>query len=488
MYGELIKYVKDAGVLASVGELLGWDYEVTMPRGASSLREMEMSLVASLRHKMLTDPRIGELLAKIDAGSLSEPEQANVREIRRNYDRALRIPVSLVEKSASLSIRAHEAWQKARATNDFPLFLPFLEQFVEIKRAMALAIGGKEEPYQTLLSEYEPDIRLAELEVFFKEIERSIVPLVEAIAKREVPDTGILKRHVGISKQMKYNRGLAQRLGYDFKKGRLDTAVHPFTGCFGRITTRFTDGWAGTISSTVHESGHGMYEHNLPEEHFGTPLGSYRSLGVHESQSRLWENHVGKSLAFWRGEYPRLRKAYAPILDDLSPEAFYRLINVVAPGFIRVNADELTYSLHIALRFEIEKALVCGSLRAKDVPEAWNEGMRRSLGIVPPSDALGCLQDSHWTDGSFGYFPTYTYGSAIAAQLMEAATRSIPSLENEIGSVEVAELNVWLKENIHRHGCRYSTEELVTRATGDVPNPRAYIDYLNRKFRALYSV
>ena len=487
-YDELVSLTEKHGVFDSISELLEWDKETIMPRGASQIREKQREILEYQTHTNATNPRIGEILKTMDRSTFSEEQIAQVREIERNYKTKTCIPAELVKKEVRLKPRALASWKKAREENDFSIFETPLSEFVEIQKQKAHHINKKAHSYQTLLNEYERGFSLEEINTIFSRIKTTCVPLIKQIAVAAEPDTSFLSRDIPEEKQMLFFKEIASFLGFSFEKGRLDISVHPFSSAYGRITTRFTDGWWGAIGSVIHELGHGKYEHNLPFDNFGTPLGNARSLGVHESQSRLWENHVGKSHSFWSGYFGTLKQSYAPYLDDVSFEKFYRAINVVRSDFIRVNADELTYTLHIVIRFEIEKALIEGSLDVKDIPSAWNKKTEEILGITPPNDTLGCLQDIHWGYGEFGYFPTYTIGSMLAAQLWNAAKREIPFLDSLVYEGNFSPLNNWLEKKIHRHGCRYSTKELIYRATGKEPSVDDYVSYLYKKFSNLYSL
>jgi len=493
MYDELIRLLQHKGYLGSVDPLLQWDQFVTMPPGALEFHVKQVAAIQYQCHRLETDPRIGQILAEIDRDGLDEVQLVNLCEIETLYDRMIRVPDSLVSERAELRVKSHEAWVVAKDENNFKKFLPFLERSIEIAREVALCIDKTSDPYETLLHEYEPNISLSELNILFTEIKKVVVPLVESICTESnqlkfLYDTYLLHREIPESLQMVFCRRLADIIGYDFEKGRLDTSVHPFTLAYGRITTRFSDGWWGAVASTIHEVGHAKYEHGLPLEHFGTPLGTARSMGIHESLSRLWENHVGKSHEFWKGQYDVLQNTYASALRYVNVDEFCTLINTVKPGYIRVNADELTYSMHILLRLEIEQALINDTLAARDLPEAWNIGMEKSLGVTPPTDTLGCLQDIHWAQGCFGYFPTYLFGSMISAQLWNAAEKKIDDLLLKIEKGDFFELDTWLFENIYIHGCRFSTKELIARACGEEPCSKYYTRYLHEKFSTLYDL
>ncbi len=484
-YLELISLVRKAGILGGINELLSWDQEVMMPKGANTVRSMEMGVIAEVSHDIGTQDKIGLLISQINETKLSTKEIVTLREIKEDYERAKKVPSSLVKEAAELYANAMEVWRKARETNTYSLFAPWLEKIIDINKRYAQAINPNEDSYAILFYDYEKGLTLDEVRAFFKTLKAELVPLIHKIGTQAKVDTKILSKKIPVETQMKFNHYLAELIGYDFSKGRLDVSTHPFTAGYGRITTRFDEGWLPSILSTLHESGHGMYEHNLPISDYGLPAGTARSLGVHESQSRFFENHIGRSKQFWKTLFPKLQKEYGL---DVSFEVFYRLINIVEPGFIRVNADELTYSMHVILRFEIEQDLLHGVLSVNDLPKAWNAKMKEYLGVVPPTDSLGCLQDMHWASGGVGYFATYAIGSMISAQLFAAAKRAIPKLEQQIEKHNFKELHAFLKTNIHSKGCLYSTKELILKATGKEPGPDDYVSYLKQKFEELYSL
>jgi carboxypeptidase Taq len=418
-----------------------------------------------------------------------------VREWRRAYDRATKIPQSLVEELARVTTEAQQVWEQAKKKNDYASFRPMLERVVELKRQEADAVGFKEHRYNALIEEYEPGTTVAELKTLFVGLTAELSPLVKKIVgSPKQPDTGVLAREFPIDRQKVFAEAAAVAIGFDFRAGRLDTTAHPFCSGFGpgdcRITTRYNPRFFNeAFFGVLHETGHAMYEQSLPAEHFGTPLGVACSFGIHESQSRLWENQVGRGRPFWDHFYPRLKQTFPTALADVSLEAFYGAINDVRPSLIRVEADEATYNLHIALRFELELALLSGDLTTADLPGAWNERFEALFGIRVPDDARGCLQDIHWSFGGIGYFPTYTLGNLYAAQLMEAARRDLSSaLEEEFRRGEFSRLKDWLGRHIHKHGQRFRAGELCRRATGAPLSPKSFLSYLNEKFEALCGV
>ncbi|MFO0806656.1 MAG: carboxypeptidase M32 [Gemmataceae bacterium] len=492
-YDELIRRSKELGVLNSCAAVLGWDQQTYMPPGGANLRGEQMAFLASLSHQKFTDPKIGELLAgaEADAG-LDDGAKANLRELRRGYDRATKLPPSLVEELARVTTQAQQAWQEAKTKNAFATFQPHLEKVVALKRQEADAVGFKSHPYDALIEEYEPGTTVAELKTLFAGLTKELVPLIQSIAKSpKKPNPGVLQREFPIDRQKVFAEAAAVAFGFDFHSGRLDVTSHPFCSGFGpgdcRITTRYNPRFFNeAFFGVLHETGHALYEQNLPAEHFGTPLGAACSFGIHESQSRLWENQVGRGRPFWEHFFPRLRQTFPTALADVSLDEWYFAANDVKPSLIRVEADEATYNLHIALRFELELALLTGDLPVKDLPAAWNERMKAFLGLDVPSDTQGCLQDIHWSFGGIGYFPTYTLGNLYAAQLMDAARRDLAGLDDDFRRGEFGRLKGWLTEKVHKHGQRYRANELCKRATGRDLSPQPFLDYLKGKYDPLY--
>jgi carboxypeptidase Taq len=495
-YTELLQRVREGAVLESCASVLSWDQQTYMPRHGSAHRAEQMALLARLGHEMLTAPRIGELLANVEnsplSGNPSSETAANIREMRRQYDRAVKLPGELVEELARVTSRAQQIWQEARKANDFPAFRPWLEKIVELERQKAQAIGYRTVPYDALLDEYEPGATTAEITRLFAELRDDLVPLVSAIiASGRRPRRDLLEREYPVAEQERFGKEAASAIGFDFEAGRLDVTTHPFCSGIGpgdcRITTRYNSRhFNEALFGILHEAGHGIYEQGLPAEHFGTPLGTFASLGIHESQSRLWENQVGRGRPFWEHFFPRAQKTFPEALGDVSLDDFLFAVNDVRPSFIRVEADEATYNMHVILRFELEQALISGDLKAADVPAAWNEKFQSSFGLTPPTDAQGCLQDIHWSMGGLGYFPTYTLGNLYAAQFMEQARADLGDLDADFRAGNFARLKGWLNEKVHRPGRRYPAGELCRRVTGRPLSHKPLLTYLRNKYAPLY--
>jgi len=497
-YPELLRRVKDAAVLGSCGSLLGWDERTYMPHGGSAHRGEQMALLARLTHEMTTAPAIGDLLNAVENTELTrDPESdaaVNVREIRRAYDRQVKLPQRLVEELARVTSLAQQVWQEARKADDFAAFRPSLEKIVALKREEAQAVGYKSVPYDALLDEYEPGADTAEITRIFAALRQDLAPLAQAIASsgRKAPRE-LLERAYPAERQQAFGRAAAAAIGFDFEAGRLDTTTHPFCSGIGpgdcRITTRYNPRFFNeSFFGILHEAGHGLYEQGLPAEHYGTPRGTAASLGIHESQSRLWENQVGRGRAFWDHFFPKARETFPEALRDVRPDDFYSAVNDVRPSYIRVEADEATYNMHIILRFELEQALVGGDLKPADVPAAWGEKFRQSFGLTPPTDREGCLQDIHWSSGGIGYFPTYTLGNLYAAQFMEAARRDLGGLDDDFRRGEFGRLKGWLNEKVHGAGQRWRAGVLCEKVTGRPLSHKPLLEYLRGKYEPLYGV
>jgi carboxypeptidase Taq len=495
-YQELIQRSREQSLLGSCAELLAWDEETYMPRAGAAHRGNQQALLAGLHHEQATDPRLGELLRVVESSSLVadplSPEAVNVRELRRGYDRLTRVPRKLVEELARTTSLAQREWVVARQEGDFALFRPWLDKIVTLKRREAEAIGYETVPYDALLDEHEPGARCADLAVLFDTLRRGLLPLIAEITDSgHKPDVSILRRDYALDRQRTFGEMTAAAIGFDFQRGRLDTATHPFSTSIGpgdcRITTRYnTQHFSDAFFCILHEAGHGLYEQGLDPAHHGTPMGEVGSLAVHESQARLWENTVGRRRSFWEHFFPLARQVFHDALGDVSLESFHRAINYVEPSLTRVTADEVTYNLHILARFELEQALIAGELKAADLPVAWNEAYRRYLGITARNDVEGCLQDGHWASGLVGYFPTYTLGNVFAAQLFAAARTTVGDLDEQFGHGDFGGLLGWLRDKVHRHGSRFRAAQLMERATGSPPDPRPFLESLRRKYGELY--
>ncbi|MEX2186306.1 MAG: carboxypeptidase M32 [Pirellulales bacterium] len=497
-FEALCQHVRESALLASTVETLGWDERTMLPQEAGAYRAEQMTYLAGLVHQKRTDPRLGEWLAELDAGDLAaDPHSdaaATIRNLRREYDRQRKLPQRLVEELTRATVLGQQNWVTARKADRFADFAPQLDTIMKLSREKADALGYTGARYDALLDEYEPHALSNEVAVVLENLRRELVPLVEAIAgSSQKPDLSILKRQFPAAAQEAFGRAAAARIGFAFSRGRLDTTSHPFCTGLGpndcRITTRYDEQFfPSAFFGILHEAGHGIYEQGLRGDWFGLPPGEAISLGIHESQSRMWENLVGRSQPFWRHFYPQAVAAFPEALADVPLDAFHFAVNNVQPSLIRVEADEATYNLHILVRFELEQALINDELPIGDLPAAWNEKYRAYLGIAPPSDALGVLQDIHWSAGLVGYFPTYSLGNLYAAQFFDRADAEIGPLDEQFAAGEFGPLRNWLGEKIHRQGKCYTAAELVEHVTGKPLSHEPLIRRLRGTLGALYGV
>jgi carboxypeptidase Taq len=490
---ERLAVVSDLNGAAS---LLGWDQQTYMPPGGAAARAEQLATLGRLAHEALISDEIGELLegasAESTGSSSDSDESCLVRVVRRDYEKARKVPAALVAEIARATSLGMEVWVQARKDSNFAVFQPALQRILDLQRDLARCLGFEESLYDALLDQYEPGMKKSELVRIFSEMKVGLVPLVQSISERlDHVDDGVLRKTYPEAAQWEFSLEVARRLGYDFRRGRQDKSVHPFTTSFSvndvRITTRVDEQFLPTaLFGTLHECGHALYEQGVSQNLERSPLASGASLGVHESQSRLWENLVGRSRGFWRFFLPRLKQAFPQNLQDVSLESFYRSINRVEPSLIRVEADEVTYNLHILLRFELESELVESRLALADLPEAWNSGMKALLGVVPQNDAEGVLQDVHWSNGLIGYFPTYSLGNLLSVQLFEKAQTAIPALAAQIENGDFASLLDWLRTNVHQHGRKFLPSQLIQLATGESLQAAPYLRYLREKYSEIY--
>jgi carboxypeptidase Taq len=497
-YDELIRRVREEATLASIEALLEWDEETRMPAGAVEGRSEQLALVAGLLHERGTDPRIGELLEELEGSSLlADPDEfhaVNVRELRRDYDRYVRLPRGLVQDLARTTAVAQRVWADARAAADFGRFRPHLEKIVELKRAEARCVGYEREPYDALIDDYEPGITSAIVGRLFDALRRELVPLAARIAEASPrPHVATLRRPVALEGQRTFGEKVARAIGFDFDRGRLDLGVHPCCTSLGpgdcRIGLRFDlRDFVGGVLTVLHEVGHGLYEQGLDPQHYGTPMGEAASVGMDESQARLWENRVGRSRGFWEHFLPLARERFPEALGDVELDEFHFAVNRVTPSLIRVHADEVTYNVHVMIRFELERALMAGDLAASELPGAWSDSYRQYLGVTPTNDAEGCLQDGHWADGLFGYFPTYTLGDVFGAQIFARAAGELGDLEGCFARGEFRELVRWLGERIYRQGARHASTRLIEVVTGSPPDHRPLIEAIKARYGTLYDL
>jgi carboxypeptidase Taq len=485
--------------------LLSWDQETYMPAGGGEARAEQIAVLQGLSHQKLVSAETDKLLSQwIDPATgqaaeqpgeaWDEPSRSLLREVWRDYTRAKKLPSDFVIKLSRECSLAQQVWAQAKEQSNFARFLPNLRTILTLKREEAEYLGYKDSPYDALLDVYEPGSTIAGLRPVFAQLKARLVPLLKNITESRVRiDDHILRRSYDPGRQLEFGRLVLVAMGYDFERGRLDLSAHPFTTSFHptdvRVTTRvYEHELQSCLFSCIHEGGHGLYDQGLDQRYFGTPLGESVSLGIHESQSRLWENCVGRSRAFWRFFYPLLQQTFSDQLRDVDLEQFYAAINGVKPSLIRVEADELTYNLHIMLRFEIEQDLIEGRTQPDDLPGLWNHKMKEYLGITPTQDSDGVLQDVHWSLGAFGYFPTYTLGNLYSVQFFEQAKLEVPRLEEDIAAGQLLGLRRWLEQKIHRWGRTFTPDHLARRVTGTGISPEPFLAYLEKKYGELYQL
>ncbi len=501
-YTDLVSMARKSWTLGSIAALVSWDQETYMPEGGAAARAEQSSLIARLAHEEHTHDRRGELIAECegDAELMQDGTEtaACVREMRRDYDLATKLPSDLVAALAKAQSETQEIWKHAREKDDFKSFAPALENVLSLTREKAQCYGvpAGGELYDALLNEYEPGATAKEIEAVFTPLgERLSALIADITANGTPPAIDFLYRSIPTEKQHAFGRTVTAAFGFDYNKGRLDTTTHPFCSGFGagdtRMTTRYSEtNFPDAIGSTMHECGHGLYEQGLPKEgeHCGTPLAEAVSLGIHESQSRMWENMVGRSRAFWSWALPEAKKTFGTVIDDVDLDMMVKGMNTCTPSFIRVESDEPTYNLHVMLRFGIERALMSGDLSVNDLPDAWNARFKELLGLDVPNDAQGCMQDVHWSFGLVGYFPTYTLGNLYAAQFWETINEQIPDLDEQIARGDFASLLAWCRTNIHQHGRRYSASELCMRATGKELSADPLLRHLESRVKPAYGM
>ncbi len=498
-YAKLFKLSQEAKVLEGVITLLGWDAETYMPVGAADIRTTQRELLAGLVHDRRTSKKYRDALGrlvdlksgKVIGEGLSNKQKAALREWHRDFRMATALPTAFVKEFMKVTSDSLHPWRNARENNDFKSFIPSLERILDLNRKKAELLGYREHPYDALLDAYEPCMTTKEVAKLFGTLKPAITSLLQRIKKAKQVNDQILQGTYTHAQQMELADKLLHAIGYDMDRGRLDLSAHPFSNAThptdSRITTRLDpNNPLGSLLAVLHEAGHGFYEQGLPTDEYGSPLGEAISLGIHESQSRFWETRIGLSQPFWSFCLPLLQEVLAPKFRDVSDIQLFRAVNKVVPSLVRVEADEVTYTLHIILRFEIELALMEGSLKVKDLPEAWNAKMTELLGVTPKNDAEGCLQDIHWSMGAFGYFPTYALGNVYAGMLFEAFEKSFPTWSQKIKKGEFAFTREWLTEQVHQHGRYYSGPDLIKKICGKKMSAEPYIDYLNKKYKKVY--
>lgn len=484
--------------LHKAAALLGWDQQTYMPPGGATARAEQLATLHKTAHSWFITDEIGELIEALNsngAGRDFDSDEASLlRVVARDYEKARKVPSELVAEFARVTALAFEIWAKARERSDFSMFQPHLEKIVDLNLQLAEALGYEDRIYDPLLDQFEPEMKTAQVAAIFDDLKVELLPFAKTIFERtDAVDDSALHVNYDGQKQWDFGVEVIKDFGFDFARGRQDKSVHPFTTSFSisdvRLTTRIDTNYLPTaLFGTLHECGHGLYEQGINLSLERTSLDDGASLGIHESQSRLWENLVGRSREFWSHYFPRLQTFFPDQLADIDTEAFYRAVNRVEPSFIRVEADEVTYNLHIMIRFELENDMLEGKVKIVDLPEAWNAKMEEYFGIVPPNDAQGVLQDVHWSGGSLGYFPTYALGNLISVQFFDKAKSDIPSLHDQIAAGQFEELHNWLQEHIHQHGRKYTPADLVKRVTGNNLTAGNYVAYITTKYSDIYEL
>lgn len=500
-YDKLHALSKNISLMNAIHSLLDWDQETYMPKEAIELRSQQTEIMASLVHKQRTSKKFAAALAtlidlktgEIVDSNLSAPQVAALREWRKDYLRSSKLPNSFVKLFAKTTSAACHIWQTAKEHNDFKAFAPHLEKIVSLSRKKADILGFADHPYDALLDLYEPEMKTSFLTPLFSGLKLSLTQLLKEISVKPPFQDDFLHRHCPPHKQLEFAHKILHKMGFHSSTSRLDTSSHPF--CTGmqpkdtRMTTKIhPENILFNIGAVMHEGGHGLYNMNLPIEHYGSPLCEQISLGIDESQSRFWETLIGQCYPFWQHFFPALQAELPEQFGSVQMDNFYAALNKVEPGLIRIDADEVSYNLHIIIRFEIEKGLIEGTIKVKEIPELWNSKMREYLGTCPEFDGQGCLQDIHWSLGYIGYFPTYTLGNLYSVQFFEAFEKAHPNWKEHVAKGSLDFVRDWLKENIHRHGRQFTSAELCQRVTGGLLSEEPYVNYLTKKYRKLYSL
>lgn len=494
---QLMELGGEISDLSRITALMGWDQQVYMPPGGAEERGMQSSVIGRLIHEKFTSDEVGQLIADLETevGDLNADtdEARSTKVVKRSYEKQTKVPLPMLMEQIQVTTMAHQAWVEAKAKSDFSIFEPHLTRIVDLSKQYADLFKPYDHIYDPLLDDYEPGMKTAEVKEIFNKLRPQQVELLQAIAEKEPPDNSFLKQYYKEEYQELFGRHVITRFGYDWNRGRLDVTHHPFTTGFGqgdvRITTRYLkDDGASALFSTMHEAGHAMYEQGIPAKYNRQILGTAASLAIHESQSRLWENLVGRSKEFWSFFYPSLQMLFPEYLANVDVNQFYRGINRVEPSLVRVEADEATYNMHIMLRLEIEMGLIEGSMEVKDLPEIWNTKMQDYLGITPPNDAAGVLQDVHWSSGLVGYFPTYALGNLASVQLWDKMVEENPNIPDEIAKGKFDTILGWMHDHVHQYGSKYEPQELMVKATGSKITPEPYVKYLKTKYSEIYDL
>ncbi|MFN4247321.1 MAG: carboxypeptidase M32 [Flavipsychrobacter sp.] len=492
LYAAYKETTQKAADLNNASAVLGWDQEVYMPAKGFEVRGRQLATLASLAHEMLTSEAYGNQLQELAGrGDLADDEKRNVELSLEDYNKNKKLSAAFVEAITQQTSASYNAWIQSRKENKFSIYAPELDKMIQLKKQQASMYGYESNPYDALLDEYEKGASVALLDRVFGDVKQQLPVLLDKIKAAQQVDDSFFLRNYPKQAQWDFSMDVLRAMGYDFEAGRQDISEHPFTTSFAptdvRVTTRVDENnYSSLLWSSIHEGGHALYEQGLPIEQYGLPLGAAASLGIHESQSRLWENNVGRGKKFWHHFYPKLQQYFPQQLNDVSVEAFYKGMNKVEPSLIRTEADEVTYHFHVMIRYKIEKGLMNGDLFTEDLPEAWNGLYNKYLGVSAQDDKTGVLQDVHWAHGSFGYFPTYSLGSFYAAQFYQQAVKEMPTLADDIANGRLLGLREWLRGKVHQYGRRYTSEELCKQITGTGLDFKVFMQYAHEKYAGIY--
>ncbi|MBI3883922.1 MAG: carboxypeptidase M32 [Sphingobacteriales bacterium] len=492
LYQEYTTKMQKIADVKYASAVLQWDQETYLPSKGSHFRGRQIATLSEIAHQQFTDEKLGAILNELNGQDLNKKEKKNVQLTLEDYARNKKFTSDFVRKMSETTNRSFHAWIQARKENSFAVFQQPLDELIQLKKQEADMLGYEQHPYNALMSEFDKGLTVNIVDKIFTNLKLPLKELLNTIEGKTQVDDTFLRQHFNKDDQWKLGLEILKRMHFDFEAGRQDISEHPFTTNFNnsdvRVTTRVDENDLGNmVWSCIHEGGHALYEQGLPGEEYGLPLGEYCSLSIHESQSRLWENSVGRSRNFWAYNLPLLQTIFPQQFSNISLEQFYKGINKVAPSLIRTEADEITYHFHVMIRYEIEKMLIEGSISTKDIPAYWNEHYQKYLGITVPDDKRGCLQDVHWSHGSFGYFATYSLGTMYGAQMYAAIEKERINTGNEIAAGNNQHVLDWLRKNIHQYGKLYTSEELCTRATGEPLNPQYFIEYATRKIADIYN-
>ena len=489
VYKTKMQKIADVKYAAAV---LQWDQETYLPPKGTHFRGRQLATLSEIAHEQFTTEAMGALLNELNSkNSLTHNEKRNVQLSLEDFNRNKKLSSDFVRKMSETVTTTYHAWVKARTDNSFTGFQRPLHTLIELKKQEADMLGYETHPYNALMNDYDKGLTVATVDSVFSNLKPQLLTLLQTIKNKPQVDNSFLHQHFDKDAQWKFGMQILQEIGFDFEAGRQDISVHPFTTSFNnqdvRVTTRIDENDFGNMTwSCIHEAGHALYEQGLPAEEYGLPLSEYCSLSIHESQSRLWENNVGRAFPFWQHNFPLLKTFFPEQCKSLPVDTFYKGINKVEPSLIRTEADELTYHFHVMIRYEIEKMLIDGTISAKDIPAYWIEHYQKYLDVTVPDDKRGCLQDIHWSHGSFGYFATYSIGSIVAAQLYATIEKENVAVNKEVAEGNTTSILNWLRKNVHQYGRQFTSQELCSKITGEPLNTKYLINYATKKYTGIY--